>query len=41
MTKTVGTRESIIWEEEEREAGSHHEKRGMLKILVLNAIGHK
>lgn len=41
MTKAEGTRESIIWEEVEREAVSHHEKRGMLKILVLNATGHK
>lgn len=41
MTKAEGTRESVIWAEVEREAGSHHEKHGMLKILVLNATGHK
>ena len=41
MTTVEGTRESIIWEEVERDAGSHHGEFNIVKILILNTIGHK
>lgn len=41
MTTAEGTRESIIWEEVERDAGSYHGEFNIVKILVLNTTGHK